>query len=227
MKTYYKKDLKATYLILKGNDIQMEDYQVVMLRENDIPGICKMEVRNIDNQSYYYYNISGKTTFKTLHEKVGLNYEKMRRLVNSLLATTEELQRYMLDGNSLLLEPEYIFCDKEQFYFCYYPFYQGDVKEAFHRLTEFFVREVNYQDEEGVQLAYTLHKSTMEENYSIDEIMRQFACETEKREEETVLPVMAEITEDFEEQEEEMEKNQDRWEFVRRFLERRRLVKKA
>ena len=44
--------------------------------------------------------------------------------------------------------------------------------EKFHCLTEFFVREVDYQDDDGVYLAYMLHKSTMEEHYSVEKIMQ-------------------------------------------------------
>ena len=73
-----------------------------------------------------------------------------------------------------MLEPELIFGDKEHFYFCYCPSCMQNVKEAFHNLTEFFIQKVNYKDEEGVHFAYTLHKATMEENYSIAEILNRF-----------------------------------------------------
>lgn len=177
MKKYYKKDLKATYLILEGEEEGREDYQVAMLRGNEIPGVLKMRTRFVEDSIEYHYDISGKTSFKTHHEKLGLSYEQMYQLVNSLIDTMDVLQTYMLDANCLLLSPEYIFFDREQFYFCYYPFYKEDTKADFHQLTEFFVREVNYQDEEGVQFAYTLHKATMEENYSIVQIMEELQPE--------------------------------------------------
>ena len=53
-----------------------------------------------------------------------------------------------------------------------------DIKEEFHKLTEFFVREVDYKNKEGVHLAYTLHKATMEEHYSIEKIMEELEHET-------------------------------------------------
>ena len=106
MKTSYKKDLKQAYLIVEGDETSPEDYQVAMLRENDIPGILKLEVRSVDNQNRYYYDITGKTSLRTFHEKVNLTYEDMKRLVTDILAVTRELPFYMLDGNRLLLEPE-------------------------------------------------------------------------------------------------------------------------
>lgn len=227
MKTSYKKDLKQAYLILEGGEAEPEDYQTAMLRENDIPGILKLEVRYVDNESHYYYDITGKTSFRTFHEKVNLCCEDMKRLVAGILAAIRELSCYMLDGNCLLLEPEYIFCDKEGYYFCYYPAYVPDAKETFHRLTEFFVREVNYRDEEGVHFAYTLHKATMEENYSIEQIMKNLCLEQGEAEAEEVeeAPVIFDYTERMEEApmvDNLIEERNDFWEPVRRLLEKTR-----
>ena len=212
-------------MILEGETEDKEDYQVVMLAENEIPGILNMDVRYLDNQSQYYYDISGKTSFKTLHEKMSLSLEDMKRLVTDLLQVIQELKRYMLDAEHILLEPEYIYSDSEHFFFCYYPSAKQDVRKDFHTLTEFFVREVDYKDEEGVHFAYTLHKNTMEENYSIEDIMQRILPKSEKEEEEVreVVPVdyierMEHLTTD----DSLIEERDNMWDSVRRFLERSR-----
>ena len=85
-------------------------------------------------------------------------------------------------------------------------------------MTEFFVREVDYKDEEGVRLAYTLHKSTMEENYTIEQILEEFEREsldikvidyTERREESNYENIMIADKTEF-------------WEPIRRLLDRRK-----
>lgn len=235
MKTSYKKDLKQAYLIVDGDETSPEDYQVAMLRENDIPGILKLEVRSVDNQNRYYYDITGKTSLRTFHEKVNLTYEDMKRLVTDILAVTRELPFYMLDGNRLLLEPEYIFSDKKGYYFCYYPAMAGRegsasarpvAKDSFHRLTEFFVREVNYRDEEGVRFAYTLHKATMEENYSIEQILKEMEVEeTPEEQEEEELPVCVNYTQRMEELSEIdslVEERNHFWDPLRKLLQKTR-----
>ena len=133
MKTYYKNDLKKTYLILDGMEGEQEDYQTIMLRECEIQGLLRVEIRYIDNQTQYQYDISGKTAFKTLYEKMNLHYEEMKRLVENLLHTIQTIRKYMLDANCILLEPEYIFCDSKGFYFCYYPACRKDAKKMFHQ----------------------------------------------------------------------------------------------
>ena len=223
MKTYYKNDLKKAYLILEGIEGEQEDYQTMMLKENDIAGLLKTEVRYMDNQIHYHYDISGKTAFKTLYEKVNLSYGEMKRLVENLLQTIRILRKFMLNANCILLEPEYIFCDSERFYFCYYPPCQENAKEMFHQLTEFFVKEVNYKDEEGVHFAYTVHKMTMEDNYSIEEIMQSFvSSEKEEVEEEGKITVMdyTERMENISLEDSRIEEKNDLWEPVRKLLEK-------
>ena len=223
MKTYYKNDLKRAYMILEGEEGDREDYQIVMLKENKIPGILNMDVRFVDNQSQYYYDISGKTSFTTLHEKANLTLGDMRKLVNDLLQAIQTLKKYMLDSHCLLLEPEYIYCSDETYYFCYYPSCRQDIKAEFHRLTEFFVREVNYKDEEGVHFAYTLHKATMEENYSIEEIMKNMILEIEDEEQEAEDTLVVDYTDRMATMSMEdsmIEEKDSMWEAVRKFLER-------
>ena len=65
------------------------------------------------------------------------------------------------------------------------------MKEEFHRLTEYFVSEVNYREKEGVHFAYSIHKASMEENYSIERIMNELveAVQEEKKEERMIPAV--------------------------------------
>lgn len=211
-------------MILEAETEATEDYRIIMLKENDIPGVLKTDVRYVDNKSHYYYDISSKTSFKMLHEKIHLTLEDMKALVSDLLEVIHTLKKYMLDEKSILLEPEYIFCENGKYYFCYYPPCEQNIGEDFHRLTEFFVREVNYKDEEGVRFAYTLHKATMEDNYSIEEIMSHLIPTEEEEEEETsVEEEFVNYTQRIEhlaQEESIVEERDSMWESVRRFLER-------
>lgn len=224
MNVYYKNNLQQALLIIEGEEQAEADFQVFMLQENEIPGLLKTSIRYVDNQSHYHYDISGKTSLLVRHEKSKLCCEEIRRLVNALLSTLKEIQKYMLDGTGILLDPEYIFCDGEAYFFCYYPPCSLELKEEFHKLTEFFVREVDYKDKEGVHLAYTLHKATMEDNYSIEKIM------DEVLEEETVPVIHYEERVETQVEESLQEdgaiaEEKGLWEPVRRFMERRRREK--
>lgn len=184
MNINYKSDLNHTYLIIEGEELVAEDYQLQMLYENEIPGILKTEGRFVNGGLQYYYEISGTTSLSQNYEHEKLGYDAIMKIVESLSQTLRVLKRYMLSGEKLMLDPEYIFCKNKEIFFCYYPQNNAMMKESFHKLTEYFVREVDYRDEKGVHLAYLLHKATMEEYYSIDEIMKEFVREEEQAEKE-------------------------------------------
>ena len=84
-------------MILEADAEETEDYRIIMLKENDIPGVLKTDVRYVDNKSQYYYHISSKTSFKMLHEKIQLTLEDMKGLVRDLLEVIHTLKKYMLD----------------------------------------------------------------------------------------------------------------------------------
>lgn len=220
MNTYYKNNLKQAFLILESDEenVEADDYQIAMLQENYIPGILQMHVRYVDGTCQYLYEISGKNSFRLVHEKSNLSCEDIRRLIESLLQALRQLQKFMIAENKILLDPDYIFCEKEEFFFCYYPLCTEELTESFHKLTEFFVREVNYKDEEGVRLAYMLHKSTMEEHYSVEQILEAF----EKEEAEPAVIDYAQRMENPDLEESLISEKTEMWEPIRRFLEKRK-----
>ena len=132
------------------------------IKENII--LKNSDVQNEFNITYKIKNLTAKQTDDysiTLYNKSG-------KAVYTIIAP------YMMDAKGILLDPELIFCEKGMYYFCYYPEQEMTLAEAFHKLTEYMVREVDYRDEKGVHLAYVMHKATMEENYSIEQIMDEF-----------------------------------------------------
>lgn len=214
MKIYYKNDLKNSFFIIEEDEVEM-DFQSNMLQENHIPGLLQTSVRCVDNKLHYNYNINGKISLQVKHEKEKMTKLQIKKLTDAILQIMQEVQRYMLDGTKILLSPEYIFCEEENYYFCYYPTCNQDAKKEFHKLTEFFVREVDYRDKEGVHLAYTLHKETMEENYSIEKIMERVCFKEEVQE-----TVYEEKIEEQAMRNIAIAEKKELWEPVRKLLER-------
>lgn len=153
-----------------------------MLHANQLPGILPISGGGIDERSQYYYEISGKVSMKAMYEKARMEYDDIRRFMNALLKVMKQLRAHMLDVNRLILEPEYIYYADSNYYFCYYPLQELYLCEVFHKLTEYFVSQVDYEDKEGVFLAYELHKATMEENYNIEQMNERIVNQVRNKE---------------------------------------------
>lgn len=165
-----------------------EDYQIPMLKRNRIPGILQIEGCEVEGKGCYTYDISGFISMKTLYEKERIQKKDIEQIVESLLKTAEMLRLYMLNPGSLLLDPEYIFQKAEEWYFCYLPEYEKGMGMAFHELTEYFVKMLDYEDTEGIFLAYELHKATLQEHYNLSGIMEEYRKHEQERRKAEPIP---------------------------------------
>lgn len=173
MDVSYRRELNHTQLIFEVPGIREKDYQIYMLEENRPEGILPLNVQGVGTKTQYKYDISGKISIRALYEKSGIQYGEICRLVTALMQVIKNLEEYMLDTNKILLEPEYIFYENDSFLFCYYPLHTGNIHEAFRELSEYFIRQVDCEDKDGICIAYELHRITSEENYCLDQAMKQ------------------------------------------------------
>lgn len=174
MKTTFEKEWDRTYLHIDIQEEFQENYQLQMIRKNEIPGILKMKGMEFDKGSRYTFTISGMQSIKQIYEKRTIKKEDILKLVSSLITVTDTLKKYLLNPDCLLLSPEYVYVMEEKYLFCYLPVKQKILSESFHEMTEYFVQNLDYKETEGIFLAYELHKATLQENYNLEQIVRNY-----------------------------------------------------
>ena len=91
------------------------------------------------------------------------------------------MKDYMLEPNYLMLSEKYIFEKDENYFFCFFPENEKTWQVSYHELTEYFVKKVDYQDLESIQLACMLHKETLKETYDLESILQQYEEEAKNR----------------------------------------------
>lgn len=210
LKIGYRRDMHASYFLVEADQFYRMDYQMKMLMNNRIDGLLQVKGRGVNGKSRYEYEIQGKHSLEYLSRKGPITYEMIMGMIQDLLAVMENMKEYLLSPNQLLMDPRCIFHEKGHYYFCYYPANEQGINESFHELTEFFVRETDYQDRSGIYVAYALHKMTISENYQICQVIEEIL----ENEEETTEQ---EMEEDYEEEiyeygeEEEDDEQYDDW----------------
>lgn len=168
-------------ITIEEKEVYQEDYQMRMLQANHVEGLLSIKGRGADQKSYYDYDVSGKISLRALFEKNVISAEDIKKFLKRLLCVIGETERYLLDIHHILLKPEYIYYENGEYYFCYYPPGGKHLWDEFHVLTEYFVKQADYKDQDCVQMVFLLHKETMEENYSLEKLARQ--CLHMKKEE--------------------------------------------
>lgn len=177
----FETKLNRVCLHIYKEECYEEDYQMPMLRYNQLEGILEVEGCEVGGQARYTYEISGMTSMKTMYENSCIKKQEIESVIARILEVTETLQHYMLNPNCLVLKPEYIFYKEGKWYFCYFPGMEEDLCKLFHELTEYFVKMLDYQDTEGIFLAYELHKATLQEHYDIELIMKEYKSRESER----------------------------------------------
>ncbi len=147
-----------------------EDYQIRMLKANNLNGILKMGGRGVNEKSYYDYDVSGKISMQAMFERSKINVKDIKMFLRDFRSVVKEAETFLLNIHCILLKPEYIFYEDGRYFFCYYPLAKQELWEEFHILTEYFVKQADYQDQECIRMVFLLHKKTMDENYSLEKL---------------------------------------------------------
>ena len=161
-----------------------EDYQMRMLENNEIPGIMKVTGIGRDGESRYTFYTGGGVSMEKKFEKEAMERDSIINFTGQFMKVVENLKDYMLNPEKLCLDPSCLWENDGTYSFCYIPALKKDPYQAFHEMTEFFVRKLDYRDMEGIYLAYMLHKATLQEDYDLEKILEEYLSGEREREEE-------------------------------------------
>ena len=169
-----KHDINKNYLIVHGH--QEDDYMVQMLAGNKIKGFLDMEVREIDNEREYYYDITGKENLPQKTAREAWKYEEVVTLVAGVLEAVGKAREYLLSEEHFLLLPEYIYrdIDSGQVFLCYAWSESRNINEQFTQLFSYFLNAVDYEDEQAVKLVYQLYDVSREEQCTLQRLWSVF-----------------------------------------------------
>ncbi len=203
MEVSYKRDMNHTYLILQGGEkVDTSAYPVRMMLSNQWETFLPCTIQGMDNQVFFYYDITSRQSLSSLYETGKADYRKLRGLVEGIVSGLDEAEEYLLDASCILLEPEYIYWDRQRgkFQFCYFPGTEegGKIKE----LTEYLLPRIDHRDQEAVVLGYGMYRKAMEENFQGKQL-RELLYRKEEKEESRGEEKEVERTSEEERKEEE------------------------
>lgn len=191
----YERTLKRSEVVLAVDEYDINsDYQERMLLENDIAGILSMKVEYKNGKKEYRYEISNKINLKTIGSMENISYGFLKDFLMQISSNFEVLDRYMLEEDKLLFDPEHIFFDKDtkKLFLLFFPAKKED-KNDFILLTEHLITIIDQTDELAVWTAYVLEKDAKMENFSLlaflvsmmeheEELKKEDEFEIEKKE---------------------------------------------
>ena len=160
-KTNQQSRVAESEIIIDSVQPYRENYQMRMLKNNRIPGLLRVSGCGMEGASRYYYHTGHSQSLETYYKNKDIRAEEILKLTRQFLSVMEKMKDYMLEPNYLMLSEKYIFEKNENYFFCFFPENEKTWQVSYHELTEYFVRKVDYQDLESIQLACMLHKETL------------------------------------------------------------------
>lgn len=87
----------------------------------------------------------------------------------------EELEEYLLDAETILFNPKYIYMDTDwqHLYFCCFPVSREAGRNGVLELTEYILPKIDHKDAEAVVLGYGVYRESVEAGIGADEIRRE------------------------------------------------------
>lgn len=181
----YRREMKHNYMIIEPGETGYESYETHMMASNGIEGLLKFHIKQVDMRRFYYYEITSKQPLSRILECHSMGGEELRKLISGIAQTLGRLEIYLLQENQIILEPEYIYIEPEQFAvsLCLVPGGQGRFTEKMTGLLQYLLGKVNHQDKECVVMAYALYQESLKENYGMNDLLEIMGKEYEEKKE--------------------------------------------
>ena len=165
----YSRELDASYLII--SEKKPEDEVSARMAERTAPsGLLRMESRETETGREYRYAIDGLRSLEAELGTSGIGAAEIRDLMHSLYRVSNELEEYLLEPDSLFLEPGLIYRGKAGWRFCYDPSRRESFFLQLQTLSRFLLKKCDHNDEETSRMAYALFQVCHEENFSFTQI---------------------------------------------------------
>lgn len=180
MEVHYERQMRHNYLIIKPEDSCEKSYESRMLMGNAIDGLLKFRLQQTENGIFYYYEITSKQPLSRILEGRWIGRNEITGLIASIARILEKMENYLLPENRILLEPEYIYVNPENFkiFLCLIPGRKADLSKSMERLLQYILKKVDHNEKDGVLLAYRLYQESQKEFYGMDGLLKWLPQET-------------------------------------------------
>jgi len=217
----YERDYKNNYLVIENSRVISDSYQLRMIVKNNIKGLLKCKERLVNGEGMICYEITSKQSVKNIFGNRIIGFSDLKLLFSRLKQLTENIHKYILSSDDIILSPDYIFIDMEsnEYYFLYHPFNDGD--NMISDLFEFLTNNLDNEDTDAAELVYQAMDMAQTPNTGLDDILERMGKYLLEEKETNVETQKQSSFIEFDEEEEnicEDEKELSIWDKLKEFL---------
>lgn len=162
------RDYKHSYMILPCKSRQPEkSYQCRQLTSNKIEEILRCSMRHVNGMTYFYYDISSRTTMESLYRDRQMSYRQICELLEQLYQMYCRVGDYFMDETRLVFSPSYIFYDlsRKKYIGLYYPDYEEE--RPYEALMDYLLEHMDNEDERLADCIYQIYERAEDSGFSL------------------------------------------------------------
>ncbi len=164
MEIYFRSSDLDNYVDIRiGNQKELQasasGYKVPMIEENHIPYMLKPSSREIDGEIWLRYHTGTSYILERVLYKMRLDGAMLRLIFSQICECMASLEKYLLDAEDLVLEPQYILyrADVRNIGLIYVPGYNRDIRVQIRVLLEALMKRFDHRDRQGLIYMYGLY----------------------------------------------------------------------
>lgn len=198
MTAEYQREAGKSCLVLTITQGHAFGYQIPMLLQNRIPGMLPVYMQTVDGIQRLCYEVTSYEPLTKRFEAERMNRQTMFQLLLAVNSILEEADRYLLNGNHVVLDPEYIFTgiQEHDICFCYDPQAEEKDTDSLNRIARFILDHIDYEEKEIVEIAYALFQESMKANSSIRDFIQTVTAKRQQESGDRVMETRLEMDPD-------------------------------
>ena len=153
-------DGTGNYLKVRGAEREVISDRMFLYQE--IPGFLPMELRRINGEKEYVFNISGRLSLKKFLDRENFSRTEIQQMFRQIFDMADSMEEYLLDSRSVVIQEEFLYLDpgRERWEGIYHEDHKQGTAQAVGYLLEAIMEKMNQEDRELVFFIYGMHKLT-------------------------------------------------------------------
>lgn len=171
----YYKDYRHNYMILQcRQEDASRSYQYKILTSGRIQEILKCSIRYLNGQTYFYYDISSKTTLENYYQGKKMSYEQVKDLLQQLHNIYGRLGSFFMEETKFVILPEVIYYDLTDLKYIglYYPDYEPETNNPYEALMDYLLDHIDMKDQQLADCMYKIYEMSEEACFSMEDALR-------------------------------------------------------
>ena len=157
MEVVNKKDGNKNFMIIKGIEIDENDYKFKMLKNNNIENVIPIGLRVIDGEKQLYYNVTEYITVKAMFSRKKMSGKDLYNLIKDIKKLSKSTKEYLMDLNDFLFDINYVYINKKtgEYGFCYCPNEYEDVQQNMRNIFDSILECIDHNNKPAVLMEYS------------------------------------------------------------------------